>query len=107
MTGREPSGLAVALDEAATQLEGVVRRETQDGLEWSIGGIVFAMIRDGRGEFRLAPQVVAAALRTPDTEPSTHGRDWVAFAPAELDRHALDRATAWLASAWRRAGAEG
>lgn len=29
------------------------------------------------------------------------------FAPVELDRHATDRAEAWLASAWRRAAAEG
>jgi hypothetical protein len=31
----------------------------------------------------------------------------VAFAPGELDGHALDRAEAWFASAWRRARAEG
>jgi hypothetical protein len=31
----------------------------------------------------------------------------VAFAPKQLDGHAIDRAAAWLASAWRRADAEG
>ena len=50
--------------------------------------------------------MASAALRTPDTAASPRGSDWVAFAPAELDRHAIDRATAWLASAWRRADGE-
>ena len=59
-----------------------------------------------RAEFRLDPAVAAAALRTPDTSPSPRGADWVAFSPAALDGHALDRAKAWLASAWRRADGE-
>ena len=45
-------------------------------------------------------------LRTPDTADSARGADWVAFSPPELDQHAIDRATAWLASAWRRADGE-
>jgi hypothetical protein len=50
--------------------------------------------------------VAKAALRTPDTAGSGRGVDWVAFSPPELDQHAIDRATAWLASAWRRADGE-
>jgi hypothetical protein len=58
-----------------------------------------------RAEFRLDPVVAKAAMRTPDTR--DHSRpDWVAFSPAELDQHAIDRATAWLASGWRRADGE-
>ena len=56
-------------------------------------------------EFRLDPLVAKAALRTPDTSPSKRGADWVRFSPAAVDGHAVDRAQAWLASAWRRAQA--
>jgi len=103
----EPT-LAAILDEAAAELEDAERSgaTNSDAVEWSIGGITFAVIAAGRAEFRLAPPVAAAALRTPDTQPSSRGSDWVAFEPAELDRHAIDRATAWLASAWRRADGE-
>jgi len=45
-------------------------------------------------------------MRTLDTAESQRGADWVAFSPAELDQHAIDRATAWLASGWRRADGE-
>jgi hypothetical protein len=100
-------GLATLLEAAATHLEGAERHERATGLEWLTRGIVFAAVSGDRAEFRLAPPVVTAALRTPDTEASTRGPDWVAFAPPELDGHAIDRAEAWLASAWRRAGVEG
>ena len=100
--------LATVLDEAGADLEDAQRSAATNGdtVEWSIGGIVFAAVNANRSEFRLDPMVAAAALRTPDTAPSPRGRDWVAFSPTELDRHAIDRATAWLASAWRRADGE-
>ena len=102
MTG---TTLAGVLDAAAKDLEDAVRAKIPDGsgVEWSIGGVPFAALAKDRAEFRLDPAVAAAALRTPDTSPSARGHDWVAFAPADLDQHAIDRATAWLASAWRRA----
>jgi len=100
------TSLAAMLEKAATELEATERRPTADGAEWSIGGTTFAVVgRDG-AEFRLARPVVEAALRTPGTGRSERGPDWVAFQPAELDQHAIDRATAWLASAWRRADGE-
>ena len=108
MTGERP-GLAAALEAAAASLEAAEGRQDGDLTTWSIGGIVFASVERGtpdRAEFRLAPAVVAAALRTPDTARSPRGADWVAFAPAQVDGHALDRATAWLESAWRRADGE-
>ena len=100
--------LAAVLDEAGADLEDADCSAAADGdaIEWSIGGIVFAVVAGGRAEFRLDPMVTSAALRTPDTSTSPRGRDWVAFSPAELDQHAIDRATAWLASAWRRADGE-
>ncbi|HEV8546074.1 MAG TPA: hypothetical protein VGQ64_07250 [Candidatus Limnocylindrales bacterium] len=108
MTGNRP-GLATAVEEAASRLEAIDRHQAEGVTAWSIGGIVFAALEPGtpdRAEFRLAPAVVAAALRTPDTARSPRGADWVAFAPLEVDGHAVDRATAWLESAWRRADGE-
>jgi hypothetical protein len=107
MTDAPAGGIGAVMEAAATDLEAVDRLVVGGGLEWSTGGIVFAAVDDDRAEFRLARPVVAAALRTPDTKASDRGPDWVAFAPGVLDGHAIDRATAWLASAWRRADAEG
>ena len=104
----EPGGpsLAAVLQAAARELEAADERRTGDALEWSIGGVTFATLSGDRAEFRLDPAVAPAALRTPDTAPSSRGAGWVAFAPAVLDQHATDRAGAWLASAWRRADGE-
>ena len=102
------SALAAMLEEAAASLEDAEQAEdaTTGAVTWSIGGRLFATVVRDRAEFRLDPAVAAAALRTPDTSRSGRGGDWVAFTPAELDRHAIDRATAWLASGWRRADGE-
>jgi hypothetical protein len=90
---------------AAEDLPGVERHETADGsIEWRLAGKPFAAARHpNEASYLLDPAVAAAALRTADTEASTRGRDWVTFRPAVLDRFAIDRATAWLESAWRRA----
>ena len=100
--------LAGVLDDAAADLEDAERTTAADGstIEWSIAGVTFAAISGDRAEFRLDPVVAKAAMRTPDTAESQRGADWVAFSPAELDQHAIDRATAWLASGWRRADGE-
>jgi hypothetical protein len=105
--GGPAGGIGALLEATAADLEAVVRQAVGGGVEWSTGGIVFAAVSGDRAEFRLARPVVAAALRTPDTSASDRGPDWVAFAPHDLDGHAVDRAAAWLASAWRRADAEG
>ena len=106
MSEPESASLAAIVEAAATDLEAVDRRDTTDGAEWSIGGVTFAAIKADAAEFRLARAVVEAALRTPGTARSVRGPDWIEFRPAEIDRHAIDRATAWLASAWRRADGE-
>lgn len=107
MTPGPTDGLEAILETAAAGLDDVDRRQRDAGQEWSTRGIVFASVNGDRAEFRLARPVVAAALRTPDTKASGRGADWVAIAPGELDGHAVDRAEAWFASAWRRARAEG
>ena len=107
MTDDAPSSLEEVLEAAAANLEDAAGTPTAGGgTEWSIDGRVFATSAAGRAEFRLDPMVANAALRTPDTARSSRGSDWVAFVPAALDQHAIDRATAWLTSAWRRADGE-
>lgn len=106
MTEGPVGSLAALLEAAATDLAGVERRALASGAEWSTRGIIFAAVDGDRAEFRLAQPISAAALRTPSTDVSGRGADWVAFAPPELDGYAIDRAEAWLASAWRRASAE-
>jgi hypothetical protein len=97
--------LAEAIDAAAAELEGVERRVAGGVTEFAVGGRVFSVIAGATAEFALDDIVADAALRTPDTAASGRGRGWVAFAPPDMDRMATDRATAWLASAWRRATA--
>ncbi len=74
------------------------------GVVWTRGGDAFAALAaDGsRAEFRLDPAIAAAAVRTPDAGLSERGQGWVRFRPATLDGHAVDRATAWFISAYRR-----
>jgi hypothetical protein len=95
--------LREALEEALADLEGVEQAATGGGVEWRRGGLPFAAWVGDVAEFRLDPPVASAALRTPDTSPSKRGADWVRFSPSVADGHAIDRAQAWLASAWRRA----
>jgi hypothetical protein len=96
--------LGETIDAAAAELEGIERRDAGGVTELLARGRVFTVFAPDVAEFALDPVVAEAALRTPDTAASPRGEGWVAFRPPELDRMALDRATAWLASAWRRAG---
>jgi hypothetical protein len=104
--GASPSLEQVLEEVAATLEDAEAGASVGGGTEWSIDGRVFATVAAGRAEFRLDPMVASAALRTPDTARSPRGADWVGFAPAAIDQHAIDRATAWLVSAWRRADGE-
>lgn len=97
--------LGECLVHAATGLPGIsATAESDGGTTWSRGGRAFATLSAGgsTAEFGLEPPVADAAVRTPDTTPSSRGAGWVAFAPAEMDDHAADRAVAWFASAHRR-----
>ncbi len=104
---RIPATLAEALAAAAVGLEPIERRPGTGGaVEYLRAGRLLAMLEAGgsAASFLLSPAVVDAALRTPDTAPSTRGRGWIILRPTILDGHAVDRATAWLESAWRHAG---
>jgi hypothetical protein len=98
--------LAEALAEAAAGLTGVIRRESAGTTEYGLEDRPFATLEadGGAASFRLAAAVAAAAVQTPDTEPSPRGADWVTLRPTVVDGHAIDRAVAWLESAWRHAG---
>ena len=89
----------------AADLDGAHAASSPDGaVTWSQGPDVFAAIDADADsvEFLLDPSIAAAAVRTPDTTPSPRGTGWVHFRPATLDGHAVDRATAWFISAYRR-----
>ena len=97
--------LEEVLDLAAT-VEGVAGEVGSDGTTtWSGTAGPFAAL-DARGvaSFRLDRELAAAAVRTPDTNASERGPEWVDFVPREVDEHAIDRATAWFRAAARRSG---
>jgi hypothetical protein len=97
------SDLAPLLDEVADGA-GVARRSAGERVEYLVGDRLVAVLEAAGVEFRLRPDVVAAALRTPDAHVSPRGPEWVAFRPRALDRFALDRVVAWFAFAVRGAG---
>jgi hypothetical protein len=97
--------LADVLGAAAEELDVIATDVHGTTTTWSAAGRAFATLTGERAEFRLDPLVVRAALRTPDTAPSPRGPDWIAFAPADLDDPAVDRAEAWFLSGHRHATA--
>ena len=87
--------LGELLESEAAELMGIVRDiGPDDAVSWSRDGRPFAILSaDGVvAEFALDPAVAAAAIRTPDTDPSDRGPGWVRFAPVKLDDHGADRA---------------
>ena len=90
---------------AGTLPDTSVSAEPDGTLRWARLGRVFAVLgSDGSAaEFALDTSIAAAAVRTPDATASGRGPGWVRFAPVTLEDHAIDRATAWFASAYRRA----
>jgi hypothetical protein len=99
----EPAELAARLDLLAAEAPAVRRAEASGVITWSVGTTPFAVLAGGAVELRLDRAVAHAATRTPDTSPSHRGEEWVRFAPALLDDHAIDRLDAWFALARRRA----
>ena len=98
--------LEEVLDLAAT-VEGVTGEVGPDGTTtWSGPRGPFAALtaNGGQASFRLDRELAAAAVRTPDTNRSERGPEWVDFVPREVDDHAIDRATAWFRAAARRSG---
>jgi hypothetical protein len=68
------------------------------------GATVFARATIDALELRLPEDIAEAALRTPDTLAVPGQPGWVRFVPNDTERHVIDRATAWLQTAWRHAG---
>jgi hypothetical protein len=93
------------LDEGAAAHPGVSRSEAGGVTTYETGGRPFAAASGPKVEFLLKPDIARAALRTPGTEPSTRGPDWVVFEPPEEpDRYDLDRLRSWFDMAARLAG---
>lgn len=78
--------------------------QTGDEREYANGDQVLAVVSRGAVDLRLGPEIAEAARRTPDTDGSARGPDWVRFAPKQWDDHASDRLEAWFRVAWRLAG---
>ncbi|MFI5258072.1 MAG: hypothetical protein ACHQ01_00455 [Candidatus Limnocylindrales bacterium] len=95
---------AESMDRLAAELDGVRRTHEGGAVRYARGGVVFAAREGGRLSFRLRPEVVEAALRTPDTSLSARGLQWITLSPTVEDSFTLDRAAAWFESAWRLAG---
>ena len=86
----------VAVVDAAAVVAGATRKARGGTVDYAVDGAIVAGLGPAGVEFRLGPEVAAAALGTPDALPSARGRDWVAFRPRTLDRFALDRIAAWF-----------
>jgi len=108
------AGAAAAADPVSESLDerveavvdelGEVTRFREGGaIRYAAAGQVFAVLDLDRLEVGLDQRVATAALRTPDTAPTSSGPGWIAFTPAAIDRYALDRAEAWVRLAHRRA----
>ncbi|MFI5262276.1 MAG: hypothetical protein ACHQZR_06970 [Candidatus Limnocylindrales bacterium] len=105
---KRPGELAGSLASLADERSGsdpqALERHDLGGIvEYRRHGQPFAAASDASAEVRLRPDIAAAALRTPDVQPSDRGPEWVSFSPGSLDRYALDRLTAWFDFAWRHA----
>jgi hypothetical protein len=98
------TGAGAILGESAATHPHVSRREVAGAVVYESAGRPFVALTGARAEFRLRPEMVRAALRTPGTGASQRGPEWVAFeAPAELERYDVDRLRAWFEMAARLA----
>ena len=100
----EAPTLRSILEASAAVLPDVRVAQAGSETSWSRGDRVFAVLDDSGAELRLDVPIAAAAMNTPDTAASGRGKEWVKFAPASLDGHAIDRLTAWFGLGYRRAG---
>ncbi len=101
----EPMPVTELLTEAAGAHPRATIRASGGATVWESGGGPFAALSGTTAEFHLRPDMVRAALRTPDTRTSGRGPEWVAFdTPPELDRYDIDRLRSWFEMAARLAG---
>jgi len=92
------------VESVVEELDGVERVRDGESVAYRLRGKPFAVLLPDVLEVALDPVVAKAALRTANTLPSPRGRGWIAFTPEAIDRFALDRAEAWVRSAYRFAG---
>ena len=101
----EPVAVAELLREAAGGHPTVTIRASGGATVWHSAGRPFAALSGPSAEFRLRPDMVRAALRTPNARASERGPEWVVFdTPLELDRYDIDRLRSWFEMAARLAG---
>jgi len=101
----ESIAVAVLLGEAARGHPAVTAATSANATVWEASGEPFAALDGRAAEFRLRPDMVRAALRTPGTRASDRGPDWVVFeTPTEPDRYDVDRLRSWFEMAARLAG---
>ncbi len=94
----------MALEERLAELAAEAGDVQLKGSDYSRNGQVFVVHPSGGViELRLSPDIAEAARRTPDTDASSRGEDWVRFAPSAWEQHAIDRLDAWFRVAWRLA----
>lgn len=95
------TSLGDLLAELLDEIPGVELSATR---EYAHDGIAFAH-RTGEEsiDFRLGAEIGEAARRTPDTQPSNRGPDWMSFSPKAWDDMAVDRLRAWFRVAWKLA----
>jgi len=99
------SDVAGILAEVAAEHPRVGRHDARSGASWAVGGTTFAAVDGAVAEFRLRPDMVGAALRTPGTRTSERGPEWIVFeAPDEPERYDVDRLRSWFEMAARLAG---
>jgi hypothetical protein len=101
--GSVGSILADPLDDLAAEFDDVERREGTTGIDYAVRATDFAHLAGGAASFRLRPEIVLAAARTPDATPSPLGPEWVSFSPTTLDQYSLDRLQSWFELAHRLA----
>ena len=99
--------MADLVDDLAGEFADVQRRAGPDGVDYLVGAQPFARVSGATGHFRLRPEIVKAAVRTPGAAQSRIGGEWVAFDPRDFDQYAIDRAQSWFELAHRLAAEAG
>ena len=95
--------VAALLERVTAELGEVKSASAGLDTEFSRNGRTFAVLRGTQVALRLRPDIAEAALRTPDTEASQRGAEWIEFVPDPSEPQDVDRLSAWLTIGWRAA----
>ena len=99
--------LADLLDDLAGEFDDIERRETPSGADYLVRTRAFTHLNGDAASFRLRPEIVVAAARTPSATASPLGAEWVAFRPTTLDQYSRDRLQSWFELAHRLVAEDG